>query len=95
MALADEESAVAPYIQPGTREYQALQRWAANRGSGEVKSEASALRALLAAGAEALRDDVLDAGYAELATIYSGVDQRDERRIARDRYAARTDSNIQ
>ena len=95
MALADEESAITPYIQPGTREYETLQRWAANRGSSEVKSEASALRALLAAGAEALRDDVLDAGYAELATIYSGAVEKDERRAARNRYAKRTDSSIQ
>jgi hypothetical protein len=34
---------------------------------GDIKSEAAALRALLQAGAEALHDGVLDAGYARLA----------------------------
>jgi len=47
------------------------------------------IRALLAAEVKALADEVLDAGYAELAQIYGSAE---ERRTARDRYVARTDA---
>ena len=80
-----------PFIRPGTSQHQVLQHWAAEHGVGAVNSEAAAIRALLAAGADALADEVLDAGYAELAQVYGRVEERDERRSARDRYMARTE----
>jgi hypothetical protein len=80
-----------PFIQAGTGQHKVLQRWATEHGVGAVNSEAAAIRALLQAGAEALRDDVLDEGYTELAQTYSGAEVRDERRTARDRYVARTE----
>jgi len=59
---------------------------------GAVNSEAAAIRALLQAGAEALAEEVLDAGYAELAQVYGGAAERGERRTARDRYVARAEA---
>lgn len=83
-----------PFIRAGTDQNQVLQRWAAEHGVGAVNSEAAAIRALLQAGVEALRDDVLDKGYAELAQVYNGAEDRDERRAARDRYVARTEAAV-
>jgi|GEM_PF-902247 len=83
-----------PFIQAGTGPHQVLQRWADAHGVGSVNSEAAAIRALLHAGVEALRDDVLDEGYAELAQVYNGVEENDERRSARDRYVARTEATL-
>lgn len=87
-----DERSILPFIQAGTDQYEVLRRWAARHGDPAVKSEASALRALLQAGIEALRDEVLEQGYAELASIYNRDAEREERRTARDRYAARTDA---
>jgi len=89
-----DERAIAPYIQAGTDQHEVLRQWAARRGDNAVKSEAGALRALLQAGVEALRDEALDAGYIDLAVLYRGDVERAERRAARDRYAARTDASV-
>jgi len=90
-----DEQAIAPFVQAGTDQFEVLQRWAARRGDKVVKSEAGALRALLQVAVEALRDDVLDVAYSELAMVYnSDADQRGERRAARDRYAVRTDAAV-
>jgi hypothetical protein len=89
-----DEQAIEPFIRAGSGQYEVLRQWAARRGDLAVKSEASALRALLQAGVEALRDEVLDAAYAELATTFHGQAERSERRAARDRYAARTDASL-
>lgn len=85
---ADQEQ-LAPFIRPGTEHHQVLQRWAATHGGDTVNSEAAALRTLLQAGADALRDDVLDAGYADLAGTYNTGSADADRRSARDRYVAR------
>ncbi len=87
-----DESVLEPFIRSGTGQHRVLQRWAAEHGVGNVNSEAAAIRALLQAGADALRDDVLDDGYAELAQVYDETEAGDERRAARDRYVARTDA---
>lgn len=89
-----DQSTIQPFIQAGTEHHNALRRWAEAHGAGGVNSEAAALRVLLQAGAIALQDDVLDAGYAELAQVFSGQEERAERRTARDRYAARTDAAL-
>ncbi len=89
-----DERAIRPFIEAGTDEHEMLRRWAAERGDQPVRSEASALRALLRAGAERLRDDALDTAYAGLAAIYSHDAQHTERRVARKRYTARTDANL-
>jgi hypothetical protein len=89
-----DEQAIAPFLEPVTAQHEALRRWAADHGGDAVKSEAGTLRALLQAGAEALRDEALDVGYADLAEIFQGDVERAERRTARDRYAARTDRAV-
>ncbi len=87
-----DESVLKPFIRSGTGQHRVLQRWAAEHGVGNVNSEAAAIRALLQAGADALRDEVLDDGYAELAQVYNGTEEGDERRASRDRYVARTEA---
>ncbi len=90
-----DQLTLEPFIRPGTGQHQVLQHWATEHGVGAVNSEAAAIRALLQAGADALADEVLDAGYAELAQVYGNGEEREERgerRTARDRYVARTES---
>jgi len=87
-----DEAVIAPYLDEGSPEFAALRHWASQRGAGDVKSEASALRALLQAGSEALRDQVLDAGYADLAAEFNNQPAAAERKAARDRYVRRTES---
>lgn len=89
-----DQQALAPFIEAGTGQNEALQRWAAAHGAGSVRSAAAALRVLLQAGVEALRDEVLDAGYTELARIYNGAEEGDERRSARARYLSRTEAAL-
>lgn len=87
-----DQAVLEPYLRPGTSQHEVLQRWASDHAVGSVDSEAGAIRALLQAGANALRDDVLDTGYAELAQVYAGTEERGERRSAREHYIARTDA---
>lgn len=89
-----DERAVAPFIRSGTDQYEVLRQWAARHGDMSVRSEAGALRALLQVAVEALRDELLDAGYAEMATAFHGNTERTERRAARERYVARTDASV-
>ncbi len=58
------------------------------------KSEASALRVVLAAGVEALREEQLEQGYAELAKTYNDDNADAERRFARDRHIERIEGNL-
>lgn len=85
---ADEE-VLAPYLSEGSAAFEALRQWAGQRGRGDIKSEAGALRALLQAGVEALGERVLDAGYAALATEFNSEPASAERRIPR-RHTRRT-----
>lgn len=89
-----DQLTLEPFIRPGTGQHQVLRRWAAEHGVGAVNSEAAAIRALLQAGAQALSDEVLDSGYAELAQVYGGAAERGERRAARDRYVCRTEATM-
>ncbi|MEI6623258.1 MAG: hypothetical protein WCP28_15260 [Actinomycetes bacterium] len=88
-----DQQQLAPFIEAGTDQNQVLRRWAAAHGVHSVNSEAAALRVLLQAGVEALLEEVLDVGYAELAQTYGEAEHNDERRNARDRYASRTEAN--
>lgn len=89
-----DQQLLEPFIRAGSGQHQVLQRWAAAHGAGSVNSEAAAIRALLQVGTAALRDDMLDEGYAELAQVYNSGQERDERRSATDRYAARTEAAL-
>lgn len=85
---ADEE-VLAPYLSQGSASFEALRQWARQRGERDIKSEAGALRALLQAGAEALRERLLDNGYAQLAEEFNSEQAHGERRAARERYVRR------
>lgn len=85
-----DEAALSPYLSEGSAAFEALRQWAGQRGEGDIKSEAGALRALLQAGAEAVGERVLDAGYAELATEFNSEPANVERRTARDLHARRS-----
>ena len=92
-----DEAAVAAFSAEGSPEHRALLEWAADHGleAAVVRSDASRMRVLLRAGAEALRERALDEGYAQLAAAQArdGVDAG-ERRQLRERYARRTDSTF-
>ncbi len=89
-----DQQLLEPFTHAGSAQHQALLRWAEAHGTGPVNSEAAAIRALLQAGAEALRDDALDEGYIELAQVYNGAEERDDRRSARALYVARTETAL-
>jgi hypothetical protein len=90
----DDRQRLEPFIRAGTGHHQVLQRWAAEQGIASVTSEAAVLRVLLRAGVQAMRDDVLDEGYAELAEFYQGTEERAERRTALDRYVKQTEAAL-
>jgi hypothetical protein len=58
---------------------------------GPGASEATVIRALIAAGASALREQALERGYEELADIYDELHDADEAAARRRRYAERVD----
>jgi hypothetical protein len=89
-----DEAAIAPYLSEGSASFEALRQWASQRGESDIKSEAGALRALLQAGTEALRERVLDAGYTQLAAEFNSEPARAERQAARDRYVHRTEAGL-
>lgn len=89
----DDVAAIAPYLDEQSVSFAVLRQWANQRGDSDVKSEAGALRALLHAGVEALREHVLDAGYAELAGEFNSPPAGAERKAARDRYVRRTEAH--
>lgn len=86
----DEAQTIAPFTEPGTPAHDALRHFA--RVPADRMSEAAMLRALILAGAEALTERALDAGYAELAETYNADGPASERRAARARYIDRTES---
>lgn len=87
-----DEAAIGPYLDPESPAFEVLRHWASQHDvADDIKSEAAALRALLQAGAEALKDLVLDVGYAQLATEFNAEPSSTERRSARERYVRRTE----
>jgi len=89
-----DERVLEPFITAGTGEHEVLRIWADSHGLRPVESEAAAIRAVLHAGLEALRDDVLEHAYSELATTFNDPESQPDRRAARDRYAARSDAAL-
>ncbi|TMS50731.1 hypothetical protein E0T84_22815 [Mycobacterium sp. DBP42] len=89
-----DEAAIAPYLDEESAAFKVLRQWASQRGETDIKSEAGALRALLQAGAEALREHVLDTGYAQLAAEFNTEPAHGERKAARARYARRTEAHL-
>lgn len=89
-----DEVVIAPYLEMNSTAFEALRLWARQHGEGEIKSEASALRALLQAGVQVVRDHALEAGYAQLAQEFNAEPAHKDRRAARDRYTARTEARL-
>lgn len=87
-----DEAILAPYLREGTVEMDAVRSWAQHHGV-TVSTEAAALRVLLQAGAEAIRESVLELAYTALAEEFNAPDMDADRRAARARYAARTDAH--
>ena len=89
-----EEAAIGPYLDRSSPAFEVLRQWATEHDVAvDIKSEAAALRVLLQAGAEALKEHVLDVGYAQLATEFNTEPSNAERRAARNRYARRTEGH--
>jgi len=86
-----DQKAIEVFADPARPEHAALQTWAAQHGlSVREDSEAALLRALVRAGAQALRAQALEQGYQRLAVSRS--DDQDERRALRDRAISRAES---
>lgn len=87
-----EDAVVQAFADPDTADRAALRAWAEDHGVdlGDRASEAAIVRALLQAGAQALRLQALDDGYAQLASDMN-TEEAAERHVARDRYVDRTD----
>ncbi|KAA2266109.1 hypothetical protein F0L68_03040 [Solihabitans fulvus] len=88
-----DEAAVSAFADPERAEHSALVAWAAEHGMQVGSSDAAVIRALLRAGAEALREQVLEQGYAQLAASRTD-EETDERRTLRARYVERTDRRM-
>jgi hypothetical protein len=58
---------------------------------GPDASEATVIRALMAAGAAAMREQALERGYQQVAQMYAEVHDADEKAARRRRYAERVD----
>ena len=84
-----DQSALAAFADPERAEHAALEAWADERDL-PLKSEAGMVRVLLRAGVEALREQALARGYAELAEAQRADDERaDERKSRQARRSAR------
>lgn len=88
-----DRGAIASVSNPDRAEWAALVEAAAERGITlkPGASEASIIRALVHAGADALRERALERGYAELADLWPDVHDDAETRERRRRYAHRVD----
>lgn len=87
-----DEAVLAPYLDEDSPAFEVLRQWASQRGQTDIKSEAATLRALLQAGAEAISEHVLEAGYASLADEFNNAADSAERKTARKRYTLRTEA---
>jgi len=88
-----DQGAIASVSDPERAEWAALVEAAAGKGI-TVKpgaSQATIIRALIHAGADALRERALERGYAELAVLWPEVHDAAETRERRRRYAHRVD----
>lgn len=90
-----DELALSVFSDPTRPEHAVLVEWAEQHGltfSGS-RSESAVIRTLLRVGAEALRAQALDYGYAALAASFSGEDHAEARELRR-RYVNRTDQQF-
>lgn len=90
----EDERLIEVFAARDTGEAAALREWAQARGVAVTRSttEASLLRLLVRAGAEALRDKALDVSYARLGTELAADPDAAESRAARAGYVQRTNA---
>lgn len=90
-----DEEVVDAFASESSPEHAALAEWAELNGLDPVRlgSDASVVRALLRAGAEGLRERILDSGYAALADSLTR-EEREESREARSRYMKQADHKM-
>jgi hypothetical protein len=81
-----DEDVVEPFTHDSPERH-ALASLAGNERAESLHSEAAILRALVRVGADAVRDRVLEQGYAEMADEHRQHDE--ERRALRERRLAR------
>jgi hypothetical protein len=70
-----------------------LDQWAVEQGLGPLDSDASAWRALLRLGSQAVYDRLLEDGYERLAAEFSSDELGQTRRAARDRQIRRAEQD--
>jgi hypothetical protein len=89
----DDQGVIAAVSDPDGGEWAVLVEAAAEKGITLKRgaSEAAIVRALVRAGADALRERALERGYAELADLWPEVHDAAESRERRRRYAHRVD----
>lgn len=88
-----DQRAIEAFADPSRPEHATLEDWASEHGlSLREASDAAILRALVRAGAEALRMKALDDGYDRLAADREA--SRAERRAVRDRAVKRADERL-
>lgn len=89
----EDEQIVAAFVAEDSSERLALIDWAAAHGidTSRIHSDAAILRLLLRVGAARLREQILDAEYAEFAANQT-AEQKTETAEARRRYIARTEA---
>jgi len=91
---APDQEAIEVFVDPSRPEHATLKAWASQHGlSMRDDSDAAVLRALVRAGAEALRDRALEEGYARLAATRG--DDQTERPDIRDRALRRFDGHAE
>lgn len=88
-----DEAMIAPFLDRGSPAFEILRQWAHDSDyvSGDISSDAAILRVLLRVGAEAFHEQMLDAGYAQLASEFNSDSTSVERLAARGRSASQTD----
>jgi len=88
-----DEAMIAPFLHRGSPAFEVLRQWAdhSDYASGDTSSDAAVLRILLRVGAEAMDEQILGAGYAQLASEFNSALVRIERLAARGRSAPQTD----
>ena len=88
-----DEAMLAPFLNRGSPAFEVLRQWAYHNdyASGDINSDAAVLRILLRVGAVAMHEQILDAGYAQLASEFNSASARFERLAGRVRSASQSD----
>ncbi|SLD27535.1 Uncharacterised protein [Mycobacteroides abscessus subsp. massiliense] len=88
-----DEAMIAPFLHRGSPAFEVLRQWANHNDhvSGDISSDAAVLRILLRVGAEAMHEQILDAGYAQLASEFNSASRKFGRLAARRRSTSQSD----